>query len=59
VVKQGPSGTAPSAGPLSGKATTTATFSEPGTYQLRGYADDGVLTSPVDVIVTVQPSARR
>jgi hypothetical protein len=42
------------AGPISGKATTTATFNQPGTYQLRAYADDGVLTNPVDVVVTVQ-----
>ncbi len=42
------------AGPVSGKASTTATFSEPGTYQLRAYADDSVLTTPVDVVVTVQ-----
>jgi hypothetical protein len=47
-------GAPPAAGPLSGKATTTVTFSEPGTYQLRAYADDTVLTTPVDVIVTVQ-----
>ncbi len=58
VVTAGPPGVAPTAGPLNGKATTTATFSEPGTYQLRGYADDGVLTAPVDVIVTVEASQR-
>jgi hypothetical protein len=56
VVSVGPPGVAPAAGPLSGKATTTATFSEAGTYQLRAYADDGVLATPVDVIVTVQAS---
>jgi hypothetical protein len=53
VVTAGPPGVAATAGPLGGKATTTVIFSEPGTYQLRGYADDGILTAPVDVIVTV------
>jgi hypothetical protein len=56
-VVSGPSpGAMSAAGPLSGKATTTVTFSQPGTYQLRAYADDGVLTTPVDVVVTVQGS---
>jgi hypothetical protein len=40
--------------PLKGKAATTVSFSEPGTYVLRAYADDGILTTPVDVTVTVQ-----
>lgn len=44
--------------PLAGKATTTATFSQPGTYILRAYADDTVLTTPLDVIVTVQDAAK-
>jgi hypothetical protein len=39
-----------------GKASTTVTFSAPGTYTLRGYADDGVLLSSADVVVTVQPA---
>jgi hypothetical protein len=39
-----------------GKASTTATFSAPGTYTLRAYADDGVLLSSIDATVTVQPS---
>jgi hypothetical protein len=39
-----------------GKASTTVTFAAPGTYTLRGYADDGVLLSSADVVVTVQPS---
>jgi hypothetical protein len=56
VVSVGSPGVAVAAGPLSGKATTTATFSQPGTYELRAYADDGVLTTPVDVVVTVQGS---
>jgi hypothetical protein len=42
------------AGPISGKATTRATFNQPGTCRLRAYADDGVLTTPLDVVVTVQ-----
>ena len=39
----------------SGKAVTKASFSEPGAYVLRAYADDGVLTSSVDVTVMVKP----
>lgn len=41
------------AGRLAGRATTTVTFSAPGTYTLRAYADDSVLMTPVDVNVTV------
>jgi hypothetical protein len=36
-----------------GRATTTATFSRPGTYVLRAYADDSVLTASIDVTVDV------
>jgi hypothetical protein len=39
---------------ISGKATTTVTFTQPGVYRLRGYADDSVLITPIDVTVTVQ-----
>jgi hypothetical protein len=39
--------------PLSGKATTKVTFTEPGNYRLRAYGDDGVLATPIDVNVTV------
>jgi hypothetical protein len=46
------------AGSLTGKATTNVVFSQPGTYVLRAYADDGVLTTPIDVTVTVQDSVR-
>jgi hypothetical protein len=53
VVKTGTPGAAPVAGPLGGRATTTVSFSEPGTYELRAYADDGVLATPVNMIVTV------
>jgi hypothetical protein len=37
-----------------GKASTTATFTQPGTYTLRAYADDGVLLDMADVVVTVK-----
>jgi hypothetical protein len=40
-----------------GQAVTKASFSEPGTYVLRAYADDGVLMSSVDVAVVVKPGA--
>jgi hypothetical protein len=36
-----------------GRATTTATFSRPGSYVLRAYADDSVLTATTDVTVVV------
>jgi len=38
---------------VDGRASTTARFSEPGTYVLRGYADDGILLDSVEVRVTV------
>jgi hypothetical protein len=37
-----------------GKASTKVTFSKPGTYMLRAYADDGILVSSTDVTVTVK-----
>ena len=37
-----------------GKASTTVKFSAPGTYVLRGYADDGILFDTIDVTVTVK-----
>jgi hypothetical protein len=37
-----------------GKATTQAVFGAPGTYVVRAYADDGVLTETADVTVTVK-----
>jgi hypothetical protein len=49
----------PRPGPLGGRASTKVTFTEPGTYKLRAYADDSVLTTPLDVTVTVQPAAAR
>jgi hypothetical protein len=36
-----------------GKATTTATFDQPGTYVLRAYAEDASIHTPHDVRVTV------
>jgi hypothetical protein len=37
-----------------GKASTKVSFSAPGSYRLRAYADDGVLITPLDVNVTVE-----
>ena len=39
--------------PTDGKYVAEVTFGEPGTYVLRARADDGALTSDVDVTVTV------
>jgi len=39
--------------PDAGRTVTTARFSEPGTYVIRGLADDGYLYSSTDVTVTV------
>jgi len=36
-----------------GKASSTVRFSAPGTYVIRGYADDSIYPVPVDVTVTV------
>jgi hypothetical protein len=36
-----------------GKVATKVRFSQPGTYVVRAYADDGVLTTPADVTVIV------
>ena len=41
--------------PEDGRVMTTARFSEPGTYLIRGMADDGYLYTPADVTVTVTP----
>ena len=41
--------------PAAGRTTTTARFSQPGTYVIRGLADDGYLYSSADVTVTVTP----
>ena len=37
-----------------GEVVTTVSFSERGTHVLRGYADDSITTTPIDVTVTVQ-----
>jgi len=39
-----------------GVASTQVTFATPGVYTIRGYADDGVLLSTVDAVVTVTAS---
>jgi hypothetical protein len=39
---------------LTGKATTTVHFSEPGTYVIRAVGDDGNLTNGTNVTVTVR-----
>ena len=44
--------------PADGKVVVHATFSEPGTYVLRGLADDGALFGSDEVTVTVRPSCR-
>ena len=41
-----------------GRAATSARFSAPGTYVLRGYADDGILLDYADVTVTVTAAGR-
>jgi hypothetical protein len=41
--------------PSDGRIVVRATFAKPGTYVLRGLADDGGLTSSQDVTVTVTP----
>lgn len=43
--------------PKDGKVVVHAAFSEPGTYTLRGVADDGALTGYDDVVVTVSAGA--
>jgi hypothetical protein len=40
--------------PADGKVTARATFSQPGTYTIRGVAHDGGLASVADVVVTVK-----
>jgi hypothetical protein len=44
---------------VDGKAATTVSFQKPGAYRLRVYADDGVLITPLDVNVTVQPPSSK
>jgi hypothetical protein len=40
-----------------GKATTSVAFSDPGTYVVRAYADDGILMTPADVTINVTEPA--
>jgi hypothetical protein len=47
----------PIEGGRGGEAVTTVSFSAAGTYVLRGYADDSIQTTPVDVTVTVHRAA--
>ncbi len=42
-----------------GKAVTKVSFAHRESYRLRAYADDGVLITPLDVNVTVQPAQGR
>jgi len=58
-VSLGPPGSGVLSGPLTGRATTKATFSQPGSYVLRAYADDGVRLTPLDVTVTVNAAKER
>ncbi len=44
----------PVEGGRGGEVTTTVTFSERGVHVLRGYADDSINTTPIDVTVTVR-----
>jgi hypothetical protein len=41
--------------PADGKVVVNATFAAPGTYVLRGLADDGGLSGSDDITVTVHP----
>ena len=40
-----------------GKVDVKATFTRPGTYTLRAFAADGLLRTPADVVVTVEPGS--
>lgn len=42
-----------------GKASTQVTFSEPGTYVVRAYADDGIVFESADVTITVVGTPNR
>ena len=37
-----------------GKAESKVRFTRPGTYTLRAYADDSILITPADLVVTVK-----
>jgi len=58
VMSRGPAGAtvkfaADSSPVVDGNASTTATFSKPGDYVIRAYADDGAVTTPGDISVSV------
>jgi len=61
IMYRGPAGAtvtfAPDRSPVAaGKAETVASFSLPGRYVVRGYADDGAVTTPGDIVVNVAPA---
>ena len=41
-----------------GKAPTKVAFNQPGTYVIRAYADDGILSTPADVTINVTGAAK-
>ena len=41
-----------------GNASTTASFSLPGRYVVRAFANDGAVTTPADITVVVSPSSQ-
>ena len=45
----------PPAAPEGNRWVTRVTFAQPGTYVLRGHADDGGLFADVEVVVNVRP----
>ena len=49
-------GWAPPVVPADGRVSTTARFSEPGTYVIRAMADDGALYTPLDITIQVTSS---
>ena len=61
IMYRGPAGGAATFAPdksavTDGKASTMATFSLPGHTLVRAYADDGAVTAPADIAVTVSPA---
>ncbi len=41
-----------------GKAAARVVFTQPGTYVIRAYADDGIIATPADVTINVTASAK-
>src|SRR5262245_40654386 len=61
VMYRGPSGAtvkfaAESSPVVDGNASTTVTSTKPGDYVIRAYADDGAVTTPADIAVSVLPA---